>query len=161
MKLQKFNLGFTLVETLVSVAIFSALIAAVYTTFLLGNRSWVTSSDKVALQHEVRWALYGMTKELRQAKDIFITNDMTSTKLTFRKPDVGQVSFSFNSIGADANKIIREEETKKRVLAKDITALTFTYLTTDAIVVDITATKKPVFGQEINLHLKEKVVLRL
>ena len=153
--------SFTLVEILVSVSIFTFLIAAVYTTFLVGNRSWATSSAKVALQREIRWALFGMTKELREAKDIFITNDMTSTKLTFRRPAVGQVSFTFNSIGNDANKIIREDESKKRVLARDISSLAFTYLTTDAIIVEITATKKPVFGPEIKLQLKEKVVIRL
>src|SRR5438093_3069523 len=125
--------SFTLIELLVTLLLFTSLMGAVYTTFLIGNRSFMLSSDKVGLQREARWALYSMTRDLREAQDIFITNDPTSTKLTFNRPRIGKVSYSFNSIGSDANKLIREDESKNRVLARDVSYLSFTYLTTDAI----------------------------
>ena len=155
------NSAFTLIELLVTISIFTFLMGAVYSTFLVGNRSWMTASDKVALQREARWALFAITKELREAQDIFITNDITSTRIDFNRPTVGKVTYSLDSVGSDANKIIRQEGSRKRIIARDISYLSFTYLTTDAITVEIAATRKPVWGPEISFYLKGKVVLRL
>ncbi len=59
--------GFSIAELMVTVVIFTIISTGVYTTFLVGNRSWQANKVKVELQQELRKAMDWMKEDLRQS----------------------------------------------------------------------------------------------
>ena len=161
MKIKKINnaSAMTLIEIMVALLIFSFVVSGVYTAFMVGNRSWLIQMNNVALQQEVRGALFFMVQELREANSIFITKDPESITMNFRRPKIGVVSYAWSRNGTNANKIVRQNNSDTKILAKDISFLSFAYLK-NAVLIDIVATKTPTAGAENSFHLKEKVALR-
>ena len=150
----------SLVEILMAVSIFTVVIAGLYSAFSVGNRSWKVYSATIMFQEETRRAFFSMVNELREAKNIFITKDSNSLTINFFKPSMGIVSYAWSNSGNNANKIVRQQDSKTRVLANNISLLSFDYPTNSAIIVDVTATITPIQGEETNFHLKGKVALR-
>ena len=54
-------------EILVAMAIFSVVMAAIYTTFISQQRSFIKQEEIAAMQQNLRVALYRMTREIRMA----------------------------------------------------------------------------------------------
>ena len=150
----------TLIEIMITVVIFTFITGALYAAFTVANRSWITYSNNVTLQREARGALFAMTKELREASGILITKEEESIRINFNRPSVGIVSYIWSNNGKNANKVIRQQQSNTRVLASNISFLSFEYLENNAILVDITATRVPMMGQPTDFNLKEKVALR-
>lgn len=81
--------GFTLVELIVTVIIFSFILAISYMLLISGSDSWETNSTRIELQQELRKAMDWITQDLRQAGSASITdvpadgNPLPS--ITFRK----------------------------------------------------------------------------
>jgi prepilin-type N-terminal cleavage/methylation domain-containing protein len=68
--------GFTLVELLVSSVLFAFIIGIILSTFYIADSTWKSDTDLVDLQQQVRLAMDGMIREIRQSRtaDINITN---------------------------------------------------------------------------------------
>ena len=80
--------------------------------------------------------------------------------MSFKKPGVGLVSYTHYASGPKAGKLMRAEKNKERVLARNITQLGLDYPTTEAMVIDITASQKPLFSGTIIFNLKEKFTIK-
>lgn len=65
--------GFTLVEMLVVVAIFSALFAAILTVLAASDRSWRVGRNKLIVQQEARKAMDNIARALRQSRPEWVT----------------------------------------------------------------------------------------
>ncbi len=154
------NNAFTLIETLVSVLIFSLITGGLYSTLVAGNRSWATYSNTITVQRDARNALIAMTKELREAKNILVTEDPDGLAVNFYRSGVGSVSYLWAKTGPNVNKIIRRSPNKTWTLANHISSLSVKHLK-NLVVLDITATVKPNFGQQADFYLKGKTALRL
>ena len=150
-----------MVEIMITVTIFSFLMAAVYQAFLVGNRSWASYNTKVATQRQARWALFSLGKDLRQAKNILVTQDDDKLVLSFLRPEIGMVTYTYHKTGPKVNKLIRAENNKERVIASDIIKFEVEYPTTEAISFDITTSLKPLFSKPMTFNLKEKITIRL
>ena len=59
--------GFTLVELLVVIAVFSVVMAAIYSIFVRSNRVYISQEEVVAAQQEARSALDILGREIRMA----------------------------------------------------------------------------------------------
>lgn len=59
--------GFTLVELIVVIGIFSVVMAAIYTVFVRSNRVYISQEEVVAAQQEARSALEILGREIRMA----------------------------------------------------------------------------------------------
>ena len=151
--------GISMVEFLVGVLIFSIMMTGVYTAFQAGNRSWSTYENNVALQRDARGAILVMVPELREASGVTITQSSGNTTISFSTDTLGAISYAWSNSGGSANKIIRTVGASTRTLASNISALSFTNLTT-AILIDLTSTRTPTMGAAASFSLKEKVVLR-
>ncbi len=81
--------AFTLVEALISVLIFTFLIAALYQGLSTGTLSWHTQDNAVISKREARKALSKIARELRQASNPVVTQDGDSARIDFTNPDVG------------------------------------------------------------------------
>lgn len=83
------NSGFSLVEALVTVIIFSMILGVCYMMLISGSDSWEANNVRVELQQELRKAVDWVTEDLRQAGTASITDvpadGNTYTAITFRK----------------------------------------------------------------------------
>jgi len=158
-KLIKINRGgFSLSELMVTVLLFTGILALIYSTLIVGNSSWQVSKNSILLQQEARRALISMTKELRSAEDVSV-------------PQADQIDFSVDGIGdiryaLESNQITRKDpvtglspDGRSVILANSISNLSFT-LDTEAVVVDITATATTLRGNVLNFNLSGKVKFR-
>ncbi|MBZ4665933.1 prepilin-type N-terminal cleavage/methylation domain-containing protein [Mahella sp.] len=62
--------GFTLVEVLITVALFSVLVAVVFSMYFVGTKTFTIAADQSFAQKYARTAADFISKELRTAKDI-------------------------------------------------------------------------------------------
>ena len=101
-----------------------------------------------------------MTRELRKAKDVLVIRDEESIRMNFVRHPIGPVSYIWSSTGEEANKLIRKNQATTKILANDVSALSFEYLR-DSIIIDMTVGIKRPSGEKITFRLKEKVARRL
>ena len=151
--------GFSMVEMLVVVAIFTMLMSGLFTTLSVGNASWQSSENGVAIQRDARNALWAMTKDLRKASGAVITQSAGSTTLVFTHPTDGAVTYSWVNSGAGAKQIIRTTAAATRILANNISALTFTDQST-SMLINMTVTRTPQLGVPASFSLAQEVAYR-
>jgi hypothetical protein len=148
--------GFTFVEVMISVLIGTVILQAIYTMVLIGQKSWDNYANNMMPKQEVRRGLTAIVSELREAKGKpEIETDSTSAKIDFERPVVGKVSYSWTTEGADAHKIIRTQNKKKRILAKDITSFSIKSPKENEIFIALTS------GKDESFSLNQSVALRL
>ncbi len=171
------NNGFTLVEILVSVLILGLLFAGIYAVLNVGNIIFREDMTLVELQQQVRQAMDGMIREIRQAKretDRLITIPSDGSEIEFYIPSFSNpISYyrDVNDVNNDGiiDQVIREHPPQiYKILANDITALSFS-ITGDVVEIQLAA-KLAARGRELcfpilycndtSKTLKEKVKLR-
>ena len=71
--------GFTLVEVLVVVGLFSLILGSILGVFLTGNMAWNVGQANIGLQQQTRYGLYAMVRELSlsQQNNVRIINPNT------------------------------------------------------------------------------------
>lgn len=151
--------SFTLVETLITVLLSTVVFAGVYSTYIVGNRAWGHYNDAIAVRREVRRAMFWMVKELRAAENVRVVQGPAGSAVYFYNASEGAVSYLWDREGENANRIIRRNRAGQRILAQDISALSFKTLD-GAVVINVMASKKTSKGQESHAVMKEKVALR-
>jgi len=150
--------GFTLLETLVALSIFTFLILAIFGIMDLGRASWFTASAAVEVHQEIIKSFMKMEKEFRNTRpaEVSLTSGTSSASITFRVPqdtdgdgDVldaiggiewsGDITYALNS----SDQITRTASGVPSILANSIVSLLFTrpIASVDIIQVDITARK--------------------
>ena len=146
--------AFTLVEVLISTVISAVILGSIYMAIFLGQKAWDDYSNNILPKQEIRRGLISMVSELREAKNPFIIGETHGIRINFERPLVGSVSYIWSDHGENAGKVIRINDGNQRVLARDITFLSFISLLDNEIIVSISAGKKQ------NYNLKEEVALR-
>lgn len=119
--------GFTLIEVLVSISIFSFIIAGIYAVLNMADKTYHEDMGLVGLQQKARQAMGGMVRELRQSSrtiyNIDIDND--GTGVTFSIPDIPNIRYYLD---ANSHQVIRQQPEGTgplQVLANDINTLNF------------------------------------
>lgn len=153
--------GVSLVEVMVTTLLSVSILAGIYATFLVGERTWHYYVDSIMVRQQVRMALLVLTNELREAKGALIIKEEAppGVRLNFLKHSAGQISYLWNGSGQDANKLIRQDNSGTRVIANNISSINYV-ITGDLISIDISAKSKPNVVQPIDLNLKEQVAFR-
>ena len=145
--------GFTLVEMMVTVAIFSFILGICYTLFISGSNSWETNSVRVELQQELRKAMDWITQDLRQAGSASITNGPVDPvdgtpypSITFRKAagvsggnlvwDSSTTTYSLGGTGG--TQLLRQVSGQTAsVIAQNIQSLQFSRQVSTSNIVDV------------------------
>lgn len=91
MKNQNNNKGFTILEIVVSISLFTFLILLVNSMFVMSQRTYNTGSDKSELAQNARVSLDRMSREIRQSEEIITLMPATSTDILF--PPVNELFF--------------------------------------------------------------------
>jgi prepilin-type N-terminal cleavage/methylation domain-containing protein len=102
----KKNGGFTLIELIVTLAIFSIVLVAILNLFLFNNRVYSRSENLSEVQFDVRMASDYITTELRNKNSISITDNSLAESITLsdlqsKYPTVKAVTFKIAKSSSD------------------------------------------------------------
>lgn len=164
--------GFTLVEVLVTVLIFSFIAAGIFMVLSVGKASWYTGDVETELTQEMRKALTIMDSQLRQSGSAVISdvpaNDNYYTSITFKVPEGvaagGSIDWSEDiNYSLNANhQIISLKAGVLSILANNITSFQFRRPSgnPDIIEIYITAQKNTVQGRSLQDNITSSVKMR-
>ena len=150
--------GISLVEAMMTTLIIAVAIGAFHTILNSSGMSLRTYESKITSQREARQSLLRMTKELREASGISITQDANSATLSFTR-EGSAISYQWANSGPSAYRLLRYEGVIPAVVASNISALSFTD-NTDAVTVNVTASKTAYGGKTSSFNLVERIALR-
>ncbi|MDO8580928.1 MAG: type II secretion system protein [Candidatus Omnitrophota bacterium] len=155
----KANSGFTLIETVVVLGIFSVIVGGLYSTLLAGKKVWSENESQAIAQRSVRQTLAVMTGDLRVAQYINLTQSSSSVAVDFFHPVAGPITYSWATTGANANKIIRTTDTGSQILGQYISQLSFND-NTNYVLVNIQASVPTDQGDSVEYDLVKKIAKR-
>ncbi|MFC1658581.1 PilW family protein [Candidatus Omnitrophota bacterium] len=136
--------AFTLLEVLVSLLIFSFLIAAIFVILNVSDMTYSNDLGLLDLHQQARFAMDGMVRELRRSKDSRISVVSVSEINFYISPEtygsdwIGPIRYYWD---ANQNQIIREYPTgTTKIIAQDISGLSFS-LNSDLLDIQLTSAK--------------------
>ena len=143
--------GFTLLEIIIVVFLFSMIFAALFSVLAVARNSLSAGESQVGIQQACRNGLDAMIKELRQAGVSTISgvpaDGANYSSITFQIPAaIAETGITWsNNIqyglgGLNGTQLLRTESGSQRVLANNISALSFNRTATDPDVVNISIT---------------------
>ena len=154
--------AFTLIETLVSVLIFSIIAMSIFLVMSIGQRSWFTGDASMEVRQQIIVALTRMNSELAEttSSQTNLTANVPATSITFKIPHdnngdgtvvdtLGNIEWSTPIIySCDAsNNLKRTYAGTTLIIGRDISSLQFTNTQSRLIQVDITAQKTDNMGK--------------
>ncbi|MBF0485332.1 MAG: prepilin-type N-terminal cleavage/methylation domain-containing protein [Candidatus Omnitrophica bacterium] len=148
--------GYTLVEALVSVAIFSVLVMGLFDILGVGTSVYMKSVPMIDLQQEARNAMDRMVRDLRSARIPIVTPiDQNSDRISFNAPQNMNVEYY-----KDGTFLVRLQnpDVLTTLVAQDVTYLKFTL--TGALVTISLRVERVFNNQKVTFPLVEQVRLR-
>lgn len=147
----KDNKGFTLLEILVVVFLFSIVSAAIFSVLATGRNSLSAGESQIGVQQACRNGLDSMIKELRQAGVSTIigvpANGTDYSSIAFQIPTaIAATGITWSSNiqyalgGLNNAQLLRTQSGSQRVLANNISALSFNRSAANPNVVNISVT---------------------
>ena len=173
-KCVKNHAGFTLIELMIVSVVALVFLLALASVMIVGYRNWQINRAAITLNDNLVNGLRAMVRELREA-GVASPNGIQifgpgSSGLTFELPTaVGPEgptawqTISYALGGSDGKQVLRTLGGNVRVLATDISHLSFTYnaLTNPQEVgIDITGTKQAVNGTLLTQAMSMEVTVR-
>ena len=166
--------GFSLLEVLIVVAIFTMLAAACSILLTAGYDSWRINKTQIELQQELRKATDWIAQELRIGGTSTITNlaaDGTWRNTITFKISNGVVSgnidwyiytTTFVLGGTSSNQLQRQSGLDTRIIANNISSLQFRRLASAPNIVEVSlqATKNTFKGNPVTMSTNFKVRMR-
>jgi len=162
----KVKKGFTIVELMITTAIFLIVIGAIHRVFVVGQRAWDSDLSLLDLQQSTRRGLHSVAREIRTARLGSINISEDGTEIEFDTPGENDIQFFLN---VSDSQLIREspagtgcdvlwDEDKCRVLASDITDVYFNI--TGSIVEVRLQSEKSAWGRALSFPLSTKLEVR-
>lgn len=130
------NSGLSLIESIVSIFIFSIILACVFSALASARNSWKSSSAQVSVQQEARRGMAAMIRELRQANLSAITDvpadGMNYNSITFQIPvtitatgTTWSNNIQYYIGGLNGAQLLRTQDGSQRVMANNISSVVF------------------------------------
>jgi len=162
----KVKKGFTIVEVMITLAIFTIVVGAIHHVFIAGQKAWNSDLSLLDLQQSTRRGLHSVTREIRAANLGSISITENNSKIEFDIPDEDNIQFFYDS---DKSQLIREspagtgcdvlwDKDKCRVLASDITDVYFSIA--GGIVEVRLQSEKSAWGRTLSFPLSTKLGVR-
>lgn len=174
--MRKNNKGMTLLEIIIAACLFSIISAAIFSVLATGRNSLTAGESQVGAQQACRNGLDSMIKELRQAGVSTIQgvpgDGVNYNSITFQIPAsiaasgvtwTGNINYSLG--GLNGAQLLRTQSGSQKVLANNISALSFNRSAVNPNVVNISITAQkntfPGFtAQQTTITLVSQVKLR-
>ena len=120
--------GFTLLETLVTVLIFTFIMAGMYGVLNIAKTNYDTNLVSLNLQRQARQGMSWLSREIRQASwDSIHDKDTERNSITFDRPDVNGGTVYNVTYSLVSGQLWRNYPTGQ-VIANNITGLTFSQI---------------------------------
>jgi len=157
--------GLSLIEILISTLILGIIVAGIFAVLNIADMTWNSDMGLLEIQQQVRQAIDGMIREIRQCRPQDITIKDEGSRVDFLVPDISN-SISYYILN---NQILREHPAgTQKILANDITDLKFCCVggisCTDCLNAGILQIRiradKTVKGRPLSFSLKEQTRLR-
>jgi competence protein ComGC len=143
--------GLTLVEISIVILLFSIILAAILTALVAARTSWNSGGSQLTVQQEVRKGISSMVRELRQARLSTITgvpaDGASYNSIAFQIPETisetgttWSTNIQYSLGGLDNAQLIRAQDTNQRILANNISALSFSRNAVKPETINITVT---------------------
>ncbi|PIW67362.1 MAG: hypothetical protein COW10_06070 [Candidatus Omnitrophica bacterium CG12_big_fil_rev_8_21_14_0_65_42_8] len=143
--------GFTLLEIIIAVFLFSIISAAIFSVLATAKNSLSAGESQISVQQACRNGLDSMIRELRQTGVSTITgvpaNGTNYSSITFQIPTAiaaAGITWSSNIQyalgGLNGAQLLRTQSGSQKVLANNISALSFNRSTANPNVVNISVT---------------------
>lgn len=173
--------GFTLVEIIIVLFIFTIISGAIFSVLKMGGLAWNLGDVQVAVQQDLRRGMNAMIRELRQSRSSVISgvpaDDNYYSLIIFRVPedidndgdvvdDLGNVEWSNSiqySLGGYNNKqLLRVQDGTTSVLANNVNSLQLRRISVIPNILEIIllTQKVTIEGRSIQITLSSKVRLR-
>ena len=166
--------GLSLMEVLVTIFIFSFVIASLYTTIIVGNSSWENNKVTIQMHQNLRLAMEKMKYDLQQASNSSISDVPADSTwynwITFKIPSgitSGSVTWDPNSIryikgGTDNTQLLKVYNAVTTILANDISSVQFRRQNASSNILEVvlTSQKQVIQGQLLQNQLTFEVKLR-
>lgn len=144
----KRNKGLTLIEIIIVIFLFSIILTAIFSAMATAKTSWTSGGSRLSVQQEARRGLNTMTRELRQGRLSMITgvpaDGANYPSITFQIPDTVTASgttwsnnIQYSIGGLNNEQLLRTQDGNQRVLANNLSALTFNRSSLEPDVIDI------------------------
>jgi len=155
----------TLIETLISMVILTLIVGALSVVLTTGNLSYYSEMDLIDLQQQIRLAVHGMTREIRQSPSSDITVASNGEQINF---SIINVSNPINYYLQNDSLIREHPAGTQRVMVEDVNSLSFCCIgglnctdcnTAHSVSIAIDA-EKTVRQRTVSFNLSEKVKLR-
>ena len=152
--------GFSLTETMVSMALFTVITSGIYSTLYVGNVSWGIQDANVNVQSQVRKTVDKMTRDLRVAQGLLIAQDADNVNVSFTKTGEGTVTYTWTTdAGNSQYQLVRTTNANSHVVAQDISALSVTQTASD-IKINVTSSVQALQGHTVDYALVSNVAKR-
>ena len=147
----KNNKGFTLLEIIIVVFLFSIISAAIFSVLATAKNSLSAGESQISVQQACRNGLDAMIKELRQTNALKIAdvpaNGTNYSAITFQIPTaISETGITWSSNinyslgGLNGAQLLRTQSGSQKVLANNISALSFNRSAANPNVVNISVT---------------------
>ena len=157
--------GFTLIELMIVLLIFSIILGSIFAVMTMGNKAWQSGNVQVEIQQETRKGMDSMLKELRQSSLGQIT--VAANTVTFRIPQsvnnsgnitwCGDILYSLG--GLNDEQLLRTQGEESRVLANNVQGLQFS-ASGKEITITVVVEKESVSQRTLTTTLSSQVTLR-
>ncbi len=165
------NKGLSLVELMVVLLLVAVIGSALFAVLSTGRTSWYSADTQISIQHELRKPMQQICDDLRQssASKVSLPADgNTYNSVTFFVSEgasgMGAINWSSNAITytLSSGQVVRQVGADSRILANNITALSFSRLPASSGIVriNLTAQKQSPFEFLLNSSLDSAVFLR-
>ena len=153
--------GFTILELLVAMGVFS-LMMALFGAILIGGQNQVRLNDmKMNLQTSVRNSLTQMSLEIRESSASRVTVGSGGSTLTFQIPssvgNSGTITWSSPityQVGGNGRQLMRVDGNgNTTILANDVQASNFAFVDANTLVYSVTAQRTTVDGRTVSTTL--------
>ena len=135
---------------MIAMAIFSIILGAIYSVLSMGRTSYYTGDIQIAVQQEARKAMDKMTREIREASSVNLSDNYPFLIQASR------IKYEINS--GQLQKIVEGGSTT--VLANDVGNVQFTLIGGDMVYITLTTQKNTVSGRSLSADLTSQVKLR-
>jgi len=113
--------GFTLIELIIVIVLFTMLSVAVFWTFVAGLKIWNSGKNRADIRQGGNWAIEKMVRELSQAYSI---REAVEDEITFWADPDGDDEVTFNT---DDNELIRTTDSVETILTPYVETLELSY----------------------------------
>ncbi len=164
--------GFTLVELMVVVAIFTGIVLSIFGILSSGRRAWLTSEAQIDVHSFARQTMNTITTELSESapgKLTIINFSADEDRIIFQTPALfsggtltwsNQIQYSLG--GINGQQFVRTDLTTGQTEIKGnyITALRFSQPDIDRIEIVLLLSTQSVIGDTVEMELDSQVSLR-